>query len=693
MKLAEVKGRASAAALRAVAGDRRLLSFIAGAVGLRLAMMPWFSDPYNFHVLSQTASMVASGQNPWLAIAADPALAQLNPWGYPPLYLTPVLAASALSFGNGVVFGILLRLPLIAATVLTAVFLQRTALGLGLSSARARSLSLFYLLNPFVVLVDTVWGVNDPLPVVCVAGALYYMVRAPQRLDLAALLLGLGIAFKLYPVVLLPVACAQCTSWKARLRLLAFAALPAAISAGPVLLASPSEFLSTLGVFVSGRGGEPSAFTIPYVLEAAGFGSLPLGTALAAADLVLVLFVALRVAAGKWSTVEGFAITLLSIFIFAPRMYENYFLWPIPAALVAYAAAQRWWPARRAVPWTWALAMASALIYNGAGDTTDLAYWTLVAGAGPSRPYLAAPENTGAAFSFVALIIFGLAMVGLLRAPSKVESGADARTPLKAFSGALSRLPAGRRVLALGAVLMLVSAAWVVSLDRRVGPEDFPTFHFADGRVSIDEEFHSAFLDNTWVFGGAGGFELSPYGAGTLTLETRVPRGNAYISRALPNTTVRADILVRVDRVDGTPGLLMLARTDAGWVGAKNVTSDPQQPRYNLSFFDDSIRLLFDLGEITLGSWLSLRLTVNSSKTVLTFGAATVSGGGAPPSTLSFGHPDAGLNLGGRLTFDRIELSWEQQPSSSAPILAPALIILGVLTMVVLFEWWRRMTT
>src|SRR3989475_10618558 len=83
----------------------------------------------------------------------------------------------------------------------------------------------------------------------------------PSDRQLSGLFLGIGIAFKLYPVIFLPLFLAGLSSWRSRLRYAAIALGIPLVTAAPVLLTSPFDLMRTLGSFSTGVG--PAGFDPP----------------------------------------------------------------------------------------------------------------------------------------------------------------------------------------------------------------------------------------------------------------------------------------------------------------------------------------------------------------------------------------------------------------------------------------------
>src|SRR3989454_510503 len=397
------------AIINLVERDAGMIWGLALAFAVRLVLLPWFSDPVNFYGFHLTASFVEQGGNPWRLITSDPALAVLNPWGYPPLYLVPAVLATLFSFGNGYAFGIWIKAPLIVADLASGILLFRTARSLGLGLSKARAVSYGYLFNPFSVLVCAIWGTNDPLVVAATVAAIYFSIRRPSDLRLSSLFLGIGIAFKLYPVIFLPLFLAGLSSWRSRLRYAAIALGIPLVTAAPVLLTSPFELMRTLGSFSTGvgLGGCDPSQSFWWLLADIGV-PVGTGTVLAASALFLLVLVVLArwVATRRMTFVRAATVAILGLFIVAPRLNQNYFLWAIPLIVLA-ACAEPWrsW-GRRLAFWSWVPFVATTLAYNGAGGVVGLAYWTLIS--------VGRPGPTGFSLPRWALPIFLSAWVAIL---------------------------------------------------------------------------------------------------------------------------------------------------------------------------------------------------------------------------------------------------------------------------------------
>ena len=173
------------------------------AIGIRLVLIPWFSDPYDFWAGYLSSRVLSAGWNPFSLFAADPRFQQLGPWPYPAEYFLVALSAFFGSVGTSALYPVLVRIPSVAADAGTGVLIFRIAKILGSPDRQARTAAYAYLLNPFAIVVSAIWGVNDPIPVFLSVLGLYFLLRPSDRhLFLGSFVVGLGIATKLYPILL-----------------------------------------------------------------------------------------------------------------------------------------------------------------------------------------------------------------------------------------------------------------------------------------------------------------------------------------------------------------------------------------------------------------------------------------------------------------------------------------------------------
>ncbi len=98
----------------------------------------------------------------------------------------------------------LVKLPLLILDILTGLLLYHLVQSEGLDKRRAIFAFWLWFLNPYVVLVNELWGAVDLLPTFLVLLTLSYLKPDRKKLR-AAVAFGAATAFKLFPILLLPV--------------------------------------------------------------------------------------------------------------------------------------------------------------------------------------------------------------------------------------------------------------------------------------------------------------------------------------------------------------------------------------------------------------------------------------------------------------------------------------------------------
>ena len=157
----------------------------------------------DYLVFTDAARFVARGESPYAreTYRYTPLLAWLLlPTAHGPTTAASAPALAALLFATGKI--LFAASDLAAGHLLARILaLPPSAGGHGLAPARARRFAAVWLLNPMVAAIST-RGSSEGLLGALVAALLWAVLR--RRLDLAALLLGLGVHVKIYPFVYAP---------------------------------------------------------------------------------------------------------------------------------------------------------------------------------------------------------------------------------------------------------------------------------------------------------------------------------------------------------------------------------------------------------------------------------------------------------------------------------------------------------
>ncbi|MEM2237581.1 MAG: hypothetical protein QXR26_02810 [Candidatus Caldarchaeum sp.] len=170
------------------------------AAAVRLALAPFFGHSWDVYVWLKSGELFYNGVNVYeIKSLTD------FPWGfyaYPPvwLYWVGLVHYLTTSLNNLNLHLMLIKTPIIAADLIVAVLIAKLAVELGMLKDAGRA-SLLWLFNPLVISISAVWGMFDSIAVAfCLAGVLAAL-RGSNFL--AGVLLGLGGAVKIYPLLIL----------------------------------------------------------------------------------------------------------------------------------------------------------------------------------------------------------------------------------------------------------------------------------------------------------------------------------------------------------------------------------------------------------------------------------------------------------------------------------------------------------
>jgi len=180
-------------------GGRIWITVLAFAVLIRLVAAPFTGHPYDLAIWMATGKYVASGGSPY----------DLHPSiGYPPLWALwcglSYAASNFISPGNFFAYIFAIKLPILLGDFAVALMLVEAD---SRWSSRnqpliGRKLAVLYLLNPYVLVVGVVWGMMDNLVAVCVVASMLALYLSKP--GWSGILLASAVAFKLYPIMFLP---------------------------------------------------------------------------------------------------------------------------------------------------------------------------------------------------------------------------------------------------------------------------------------------------------------------------------------------------------------------------------------------------------------------------------------------------------------------------------------------------------
>ncbi len=193
---------------------------VAGAAAIARAVPTLVLDrglPFDIEAHWWIGSLALAGRDVYI----DPLAA--NRYPYPPI-LHEYLSASLvwLSHGDRALFLVYDKLAPALCGVGIALAVRAIACRLGRTADESLRLGLLYAVNPLPVLVTAYHGQFEEIPVLGIALALLVLLPVPDKqrtsaraMVLSALLLGLAIAYKLWPALFLPPLLLLTPRWRA----------------------------------------------------------------------------------------------------------------------------------------------------------------------------------------------------------------------------------------------------------------------------------------------------------------------------------------------------------------------------------------------------------------------------------------------------------------------------------------------
>jgi len=467
---------------------------------LRLAIIPLFYDDYNYWAFGVFTNFLLHGQNPYHVVSQDPTLLNINPWRYPPFYLLftiPALLIQQLT-GQSIAYLAMLKIPLAISDIVSSYFLYRILLR---SFSRSYSLKFcaLFAFNPLVIFESSGGGFNDPIPIAFTVSSLYFLLKhqssrvsESRNLSISAMLLGLGIASKIYPLLIIPLFLRQLEGTRSRILYALAAMLPLIGFSIPFLLWDWTSYVQLLTV--RNVGGQHPLF------PAFQLGSLAGALIFSILAAVLVIIYSSRISLSSGLTVLFLWVNLA---IFSASF--NYMVWGIPFFIWFVAEHRRLFLLPVSPVFTFIIALIFQGSYNLVGGSAGFFYWTYHILHIPLVLSLQLPWLGDLGFLGLSLseIVAGYYLVAVL-----LRRGRFSNTRFRFRLGSWRVIPRKSKVFPL-ILLGLVFISW--GLVGSVGtflPHRYPVI---EGNLfSFSDSFRSSLLDYQWVFSGQGTYVITP---------------------------------------------------------------------------------------------------------------------------------------------------------------------------------------
>ena len=534
-------------------------------------MLPLLYDDYNYWAFGVFTNFLLRGQNPYHIVTQDPTLLNINPWRYPPLYLlftSPALVIRNLS-GQTILYLAALKIPLAVADLVSAFFLYRILM----TSVPARVALVFsvsYAFNPLVIFASSGGGFNDPIAIAFTVASAYYLMQyrnghLSERRDLtkSALFLGLGIATKIYPILLIPVFLLELKGVRSRTTYAALALVPPIVFSLPFFLWDPISYIELLTVRSVG-GQHP-------LLPGLGQGTIGAIVLVGLAALLLAVYTR------SFSLISRIALTFLWINLAIFSVSFNYMTWGIPFFTLFAAQFRK----HALMPISPILTLIASFIFEGSYDalhgTAGLYYWTFHILHQAVVPTLVSQWLGTAGFWILALsegvtAYYYVSLFFRKSAPSPT-------LPTVPRILAVVRQPR-RRAIACLVLLALAASSWTIVATRAT----FLTHNYpvVDGSsFQFTDDFRSSLIDYQWVFPGRGSYTINP-SQGYVILGSpengtgQLLRGWGSVNEGFhPSTSAEVALMFRFDGFStGAVGITLANFTDGELAVQTRATED-----------------------------------------------------------------------------------------------------------------------
>lgn len=257
---------------------------------------------------------------------------------YPPLWVWFEILAQVLSETSRVNFGLLIRCPIILADAGIVYLIWKWCRETATPSIL---LGASYALNPISLMITCLHGQFDAIPAFFSLLAIYKLEHSNYPFSAAAL--ALGIAFKSYPVLFLPLCLHRLNSFRNKVGFVAIAILPVILIVLPYSLYAPTavlrEWLSYKGAALLGMLVPVRAVYVPLTHE---HFPVPLTLKIIGISRWLFLagyvgFIARQISRFQFSLVTSCTVVLMLFYFLYAGIAPQYLVWVLPFLLVMRA--------------------------------------------------------------------------------------------------------------------------------------------------------------------------------------------------------------------------------------------------------------------------------------------------------------------------------------------------------------------
>lgn len=257
-------------------------------------------------------------------------------YNYTPVWSLFLYLINSIHFFSGIPFYFLIKIPAIIADLIIIYFVFRLTFLLTKNNITSTLASLVYALNPVSLIITSLHGQFDSIPLAFILASIYYLIISNQNIILSAVSIGTAIAFKSWPVVFLPLILYQLREQKKRMfKILIWSVLISFISLFPYLLITPQAVIENVFMYRGTRdfGISQILFFLRNNHLYEDFVDSYFSNSIIIAVILLIISY-LIYTKKKFSLLKGIIITFLFFYIFSASLGAQYLVWIIPFLVI-----------------------------------------------------------------------------------------------------------------------------------------------------------------------------------------------------------------------------------------------------------------------------------------------------------------------------------------------------------------------
>ncbi len=294
----------------------------------RLVYAPFFAHTYDIQVVHQAVDILLQGQSPY---------GRGDIKYLPIFYYTEALVV--LLAGKGIFY---FKLPIIFSEIILGFLIYKMSIEYTHNERLAYYTSALFLLNPWMYFQTVIFGHFDSIPTMFMVLAIYLLIK--ERGRFSALSLGIGVMYKLFPIVLLPIIVLYLIRqkeqrWQRIIEYIAIVTIFCIFISLPYLILSYDAYTSVL-LAVGGTRGLSIYRILFYFVSRTGI-SIKERSVIRVIQgvgwlITLLIFVKREIINVKFGLLEESTFFLLVFMLLNRYMSEQYIVWTIPLLILYF---------------------------------------------------------------------------------------------------------------------------------------------------------------------------------------------------------------------------------------------------------------------------------------------------------------------------------------------------------------------